>query len=328
MPTASWGALNRVDPVAVALTAYAIWLAGPSWRHAVAAGVLAALAIYTKPTAILPLAAVLAYFVWRDPRTALRVSIGFFIAGMALLAFSLTRFDANGLYAHLVTHNAFPFDPAAPMLLFVLGALVVGAFVAVAFRVGDGRMRAYIIGAAAVVALSGHEGATFNYLLDLSAASCLALTPLARTRPARVAALFTGQLVATFALTLIGPFAGVNLAANAERLEAASGLQSERPHLAEDSGVLMAAGLEPVVDDIFVWARLVSLGTISDEVTPRVRAREFGAVISDVSLEALPSAPAYERMRWPDPLVQAVLEHYQLDRQRPGSYRYVPRLDR
>ncbi|CAN5231378.1 hypothetical protein BH18CHL2_BH18CHL2_12910 [soil metagenome] len=325
MPVALWNGAGRVDPLAVTLTAYAVHCAGAGWPRAAAAGILGALAMYAKPTAALPLLAVLAYFAWRERATAARTTAAFGAAAVSLAAISLLRFDGAGLYRHLVVYNDFPYDAANPALLLLLGALTLGGFAAVGFVAGEGRMRAYLLGALAVVALAGHEGATINYLLDACAASCLALAPLARLRAPRAAAVFAGQLVATLALITIGPLARPELAVHAERVGAATGLDRARPQLAEDSGVLIAAGIEPEIDDLFVWARLVALGVIPDDVTPRVRAGTFGAGIADVPLDALASAPAFVRQRWPPALVAAVLERYDLDRSGPGSYRYVPR---
>jgi hypothetical protein len=115
------------------------------------------------------------------------------------------------------------------------------------------------------------------------------------------------------------------LAALAERASIARDLPAGRLYYAEDSGVLIAAGIEPYVDDSFVWARLVALGVRADEVTPRVSARSFAAIVSDVPLENLQSASELERLRWPAELAREVLTNYERDRSARGAYRYVPR---
>jgi hypothetical protein len=323
-PVAAWTSGARVDPLAIALAAFAIVMASASPRRAIAAGVIGALALAAKPTAALPLLVVLGYLAWRERAVAIRFGASLAVAAVALLAVVLARFDAAGLWLHLVTYNAFPFDLRNPPLLAVLAVLVMGAYVAYAFREGDGRMRAYLVGAIGVVALGGHEGATVNYLLDLAAASCLALAPLARSRPGRPAALFAGQLAATLFLTTIGPLGPPPLAIQAARVDAARTVASGAVY-AEDSAPLVAAGIEPVIDDSYVWARLVALGVRDDDVTPRVREGRFAAVLSDVPLDQLSDAPHYERQRWPDALVAAVLERYRLDRHEGALWIYVPR---
>jgi len=48
-------------------------------------------------------------------------------------------------------------------------------------------------------------------------------------------------------------------------------------------------------------------------------------VISEVDLEHLASAPAYEHQRWVEPLVRAVLDRYRLDAHAGSLWIYVPR---
>jgi hypothetical protein len=185
-------------------------------------------------------------------------------------------------------------------------------------------MRAYLVGGLAVVALGGHEGATINYLLDLAAASCLALAPAIATRSGRAPALFAAQLVATLLLSTIGPFAPPAQAILAARADAAKTLPPGLVY-AEDSGPLIAAGIEPVIDDSYVWARLVALGVRVDDVTPRVRSGAFAAVVADVPLDKLADAAHFEQQRWPADLAAAVLERYRLDRHEGTLWIYVPR---
>jgi hypothetical protein len=224
-----------------------------------------------------------------------------------------------------VVHNAFPYDIRNPILLAALAVLLLGGFAGVAWRHADGTGRAYLAGAAGIVLLGGHEGATFNYLLDLAAASCLALARAPFPSGAIAPALLTGQILATLALTVFGPLAPPTPAQQAARVGVVAGLPRDAAYYAEDSGLLIAAGLRPAVDDPYVWARLVALGVRADDVTPRVEAREFRAIVSDGPLDQLASAPEFRRQRWPRALADAVLRHYQLDVSVPGAYRYVPR---
>jgi len=88
--------------------------------------------------------------------------------------------------------------------------------------------------------------------------------------------------------------------------------------------VLVAVGLDPEVDELFVWSHLVVLGRLPDEVTPRVRRGEFATVTSSVPLDQLDAWPV-QRERWLPALAAAVLERYRLESSGPGFYRYVPR---
>ena len=104
-----------------------------------------------------------------------------------------------------------------------------------------------------------------------------------------------------------------------------SDLARTSPHLVEESGILVANGIEPVVDDIFLWSRLVASGAIRDEITPRVRTADFATIVAEVPLDRLEDAPGYERQRWPMDLVRAVLGSYRLEVGIDHHYRYVPR---
>lgn len=323
-PVAAWGSGARVDPMAVAFTGFAVVTASSDPRRAALAGLFAALAVAAKLTAAVPLAVVFAYFLWRERPVALRFGVAAAVASLAVLVVVLTRFGAAGLWKHLVVYNAFPYDVRNPVLLVILGLVLLGSFVVFAGLVADGRMRAYLLGGLAVVALGGHEGATINYLLDLAAASCLALAPLIATRSGRAPALFAAQLVATLFLSTVGPFAPPAQAVLAARTEAARTLPAG-PIYAEDSGPLIAAGIEPIIDDPYQWARMVALGMRVDEVTPRVRSGGFAAVVADVPLDKLADAAYFEQQRWPAELTAAVLERYRLDRHEGTLWIYVPR---
>jgi hypothetical protein len=328
-PVQIWGPAAKPDPLAVAFTALAVVTAGASWRRAGAAGVLGALAILAKPTALLPLVAVGGYLVLREPATARRT----LAAGAVTLAVSaallVARSGLDGPIEHIVRRNLLAFSGDSLVGLGLVGALSLGVPVAVATRVRDGRLLAYLAGAAAVVVLGGREGATINYLLDLAAASLIAVASRARADRPYLPIALAAQLV--LAIALFRPFeptATTGAWGDPGRVTLAADLSRDAPHLVEDSGLLIANRVEPEVDDLFLWARLVAHGTIADEVTPRVRAAEFAAVVSEVDLAALDRAPAYERQRWIEPLRAAVLEAYGLDRSAQGHFRYLPRRPR
>ena len=330
-PVGIWTAQHRVDLLSVALCAGAIVSIDAArlrrWGPPLF-GILGALALLAKPTAALPLAAVLAYLLWRDRRAPARPLAALAALAAASLAGAtivLLRSDPRGIVEHVVANNAFPYDWRNPVFLLAIAALLMGAFVVPAFARANGVMRAYLIGALGVVILGGHEGATVNYLLDLAAAAMLALAPLARARTRWVPALVAGQLLATLALTSTGLFGTPGPALGAERVALVSALPADGRYYVEDSGPLLTAGREPYVDDVYVWARLVALGRRADDVTPLVKARAFTAIVSNVPLDRLGSASEIERQRWPESLVDAILRSYTLDAATVGGYRYLPR---
>ena len=79
----------------------------------------------------------------------------------------------------------------------------------------------------------------------------------------------------------------------------------------------MATGREPIVDDLFLWSRLYANGRIEGvPLLAAVQAGTFDAVVSEVELERIDAGPGYERQRWHPDLVSAVLQRYQLARNR------------
>src|SRR5205814_10055720 len=85
------------------------------------------------------------------------------------------------VWRHVVTWNALSWSPDQAVSIAFIGLLVIGAPVAVAaFTRGIGGARAaYLAGALAIVVLGGREGATINYLLDLTVATALSLAAVA-----------------------------------------------------------------------------------------------------------------------------------------------------
>ena len=84
--------------------------------------------------------------------------------------------------------------------------------------------------------------------------------------------------------------------------------------LIEDSGLLIANGREPIVDDLFLWSRNLASGKSfreGEQLLGAVRAGRFDAIVSEVELERIDTGPGYERQRWHPDLIAAVLERYQ-----------------
>ena len=322
VPVRGWAGAHRPDDLAVLFTAGAVLLAGSTWRRAAGAGLLGALAIFTKQTAIVPLAFVLSYlFLW-DRTTGRRLAVTLATSVAALFALSSLFFGPRDVLDHVVGRNATEFSIDYALAFATLAIVGLGAFVLVAGRVASGRMRAYLIGAFAVVLLAGRAGASINFELDLAAAAVLGIASAPNLRGVGVPLLLAAQLVFVAAITTLGPFGGGANAIAPPPPTPAYTLGAH--HLAEDSGVLIAAGIEPEVDELFVWSHLVALGRFPDEVTPRLRRGEFATVTSSAPLDELGAWPI-QRERWLPALVEAVLERYRLESSGPGYYRYVPR---
>lgn len=335
-PVAIWGPVVRVDLLALALTVGAVLVAqraagrGQAW--AVGAGVLITLAVMAKPTAALPgLALGVWYILARLPRTAGAYASGAVVTmAIALIA---TPGGLGAIRRHVVDQNALPWDPSAALSLIAIGAAVVGVPVAgaIGLRAPRSVIAAYVVGALGIVVLGGREGGTINYLLDVSAASALALASVAPrlSTSALGPALAAAQLVV--GLALLDPLgiepvqAGTGRWGDPARIAVARTLP-EGPILAEDSGLLVAQGRDPIVDDLFLWSRLAERGSVDRApLLGAIRAGGFVRVVSEVDLARLEQAPGYARQRWPDWLAGTVLERYELDRREGVLHIYRPR---
>ncbi len=334
-PVAIWGPAVRVDLLALGLTVGAVLLAeraaarGQGW--ALLAGAVIALAVAAKPTAALPgLALGLWYIFARQPRLAGAYATG----GLVTTALVLIA-TPGGLAAirrNVIDNNALPWSAEPVLLLAAVALIVIGVPVigTLALRAARGAVTAYLVAAAGIVLLGGREGASINYLLDLSAAATLALASIAPrlSRTALAPALAAAQLVA--GIVLLDPLgapgrSGTGAWASPDRIAVARALPPG-PVLAEESGLLVAHGRDPIVDDLFLWSRLADRGAIDREPLLRaIRVGDFVRVVSEADLAALDTAPAYERQRWPAWLAAAVLERYTLDRREAGLHIYRPR---
>ena len=333
-PVSIWGAALKPDLLALALTVAAV-MALES-RRAAASAVLLVAAVITKPTALIPALALLLWVVLRD-RARLRA---FLFGGAAASAVALAALDAFGyedLWRHVVTWNALPWTAEPAILLAFLAIVIYGAALAAGLltRSFGGPIGAYAAGAVVVVLLGGREGATINYLLDLGAASSLAVAAsavrLARS-PAYPLAAIAALALGAFILSPFGVVPGRAVTTGAWGDPARVGavrdaLASDAVVLAEDSGLLIATGHDVVVDDLFLWSRLVARGAVDPgPLLGEVRSGRFTAIVSEVELAKLGDAPAYERARWDPDLARAIGERYRLDRRLAGGlFIYRPR---
>jgi hypothetical protein len=333
-PVAIWGPAVKPDLVALALTVGAV-LALERRRPGVAA-VLLVLATATKPTAIVPAIALLLWIVWRD-RALLR---GFVMAGaVALVAavIALAPLGYGDLWRHVVAWNALPWTAESAFLLAIIGVVVLAALLGAALvsRGFTGPVAAYAVAAVAITALGGREGATINYLLDLAAAGSLALAaaaPVLARAPFYPIVAIANLVLAALLLDPLGLVPGRTATTGAwgdpARIASARAeLASDDVVLAEDSGLLLATGHRVVVDDLFLWSRLAARGAIDPSpLLADVEAARFTAVVSEVELAQLGSAPAYERSRWDPSLVRAIDARYRLASRSPGGlFVYRPR---
>jgi hypothetical protein len=172
-----------------------------------------------------------------------------------------------------------------------------------------------------VMLLGGREGATVNYFLDLSAALALAAATIAPRLALSLGYPVASLVQFAIAFALLNPFPTTpSLLQPTGKWADPSQVAYIRDHvpgtlLAEDSGLLVANGREPIVDDLFLWSRIyASDGSFREGrlLLDAVRTARFDAIVSEVELERIDVGPGYERQRWHPDLVAAVLERYEL----------------
>ncbi len=336
-----WAAASRVGANRARASALSDGLAGPRpgdagwWRPAAVAGALFALAILAKPTAALPAGALLAWVAVRVGRAAAAGAVVGGAAAATAAAVLLPELRPPDLaWLHVVSWNALPWSASSAVSLILVAALTTGVAVAVALIRGPARgaVDAYLAAAIGIVLLGGREGATINYILDLAAASLLAvasIAPALRTRTwyplAAAAQLLVGVAVLNPFGLLPGPPPTTGAWSDPSRVGIIRALPAGTV-LIEDSGLAIAARREPTVDDLFLWSRLVKRGSIDPgPLLDATSQGAFVAVVSQADLERLDAAPAFERARWDAALVEAVIARYKLDASTRGLYVYVPR---
>jgi hypothetical protein len=334
-PVAIWGPALKPDLVALALTALAVVILDRRRDLAPIAGFALVFAALAKPTALLPAAALVVWLGWADRATLARTGFG---AAVAVVAAAVTVYldSVPDIWRHVVTWNALPWTVEGAVQVAIIGIVVVGVPLGLAaFTRGVlGARAAYLAGALAIVVAGGREGATINYLLDLTVATTLSLAAVAPRL--RTGALFPilalAQLV--LATVIIDP---LRVVPGRVPLTGAWGDSSRgaiiAPEIAtgeallvEDSGLLVSKGIVPTIDDLFLWSRLVDRGTIdAAPILTQVANARFRAVVSEADLEHLDAAPGFERQRWTARLASEVVRRYRLDRHEGPLWIYVPR---
>jgi hypothetical protein len=288
-----------------------------------------------KPTALLPGIALLAYVARRDPFGASRGLMGGLVAALAVAVVTYGPDDAFRL--HVIDWNALPWRPelAVPLAVIALIVLAVPVATLVATRAGGGAVGAYLVGAIGVLVLGGREGATVNYFLDLSAALALAAATVAPRLSLGMRYPVASVVQLAIGVVILNPFPTTpSLLAPTGKWGDPSLVAYVRDYvpgtvLLEDSGLLVASGREPIVDDLFLWSRTYAAGRPfleGGELLAAVREAGFDAIVSEVDLERIDVGPGYERQRWHPDLVAAALERYQRgtrDATKPGEIRVI-----
>src|SRR5439155_1546714 len=87
------------------------------------------------------------------------------ISTAVMIATRALFFDPLGLLVHVIRSNVLPYSVPAALAFAVIAVVTLGPAAIVALRTASGRMRAYVIGAIAVVLLAGRDGSSVNFLL-------------------------------------------------------------------------------------------------------------------------------------------------------------------
>jgi hypothetical protein len=333
-PVMVWGPAVKPDLLALALTVASVVTVDRRRDLAAVAGFALLFAGFAKPTAFLPALALGGWLLRVDSAAFVRFVFGAAVATVAA-AGTVYLDSVPDVWRHVVTWNALSWSLEQWLPLIFLAAIVVGVPALIAGFAGGirGVRAAYVVGAIGILIAGGREGATINYLLDLTVAivlSIAAMAPRLRGRALVPLALLAQLAVGTLVLDPLRVVPG--------RVPATGAWSDPLPHgadiafhkdaryLVEDAGLLAKTGIPPVVDDLFLWSRLVERGIIdADPIVTQVRDGRIDSVIAEVDLEHLDAAPAFERQRWAGVLVRAVLDRYRLTQHLGKLWIYEPR---
>jgi hypothetical protein len=333
-PVMVWGPAVKPDLLALALTTAGVVTLDRRRELAAVAGFALIFAGFAKPTAFLPALALAAWLLRADRGAFARFVFGVAVA-MVAAAVTVYLDSVPDVWRHVVTWNALSWSLEQWLPLVFLAVIVVGVpAVIAAFAGGAGGARAaYLAGAVGILIAGGREGATINYLLDLTVAMMLSIAAIApRLRAnaliplALLAQLVVGTLVLDPLRVVPGRVPTTGAWSDPLPTGADVALHVDGRYLVEDAGLLVRIGVAPVVDDLFLWSRLVERGIIdADPILSQVREGRIDAVIAEVDLEHLDAAPGFERQRWAGTLVRAVLDRYRLTQHLGRLWIYEPR---
>lgn len=334
-PVMVWGPAVKPDLLALALTVAGVATLDRRRDLASVAGFALLFAGFAKPTAFIPALALAVWLARADRPAFARFVLG---ASVATLAAAITVYldSVPDVWRHVVTWNALSWSLEQWLPLVLLAAVVVGvpALIAVLSGGVGGARAAYVVGALGILIAGGREGATINYLLDLTIAIMLSIAAIAPRLSAHVLiplALLAQLAVGTLVLDPLRVVPGrvPTTGAWSDPLRGgtiAISVHVDGRYLLEDAGLLAKTGIPSVVDDLFLWSRLVERGVIdADPIVNQVRDGRIDAILAEVDLDHLDAAPAFERQRWASVLVRAVRDRYRLAFHAGQVWVYEPR---
>lgn len=341
MPYSSfWAPLYRVDALALALSLGGLYLtlrwSGRRWGLWGAALLLIA-AVYTRQS--YGLAAPLAACAWLLARRSRRraFALAGMIAGGGLAIFALLNWlTGGGLWLNIVVANVNQFQPDRMreylgelwmlMPYVVLAAL---AFVLAGWRwPGWALIAPYALGATLTALAIGKVGSNVNYLLELSAALCLALGALiARLGPHPLARqVLLAALAVQFVLLVPGSGYQQRVAGRMAGRDDLAALQrvvrqADGPVLAdEEMGMLVRAG-RPILLQPFEMSQLARAGVWDERpFLDAIDRRQFAAIL----VLHVPGADL-EQERWTDAMRAHIARSYAQAEQIGGTIVFRPR---
>lgn len=346
----TWAPLNRVDPLALALSMAALFVIvrwpDRRWSLPVTAALLIA-AVYTRQS--YGLAAPMAAFFWllgHRPRRRAFVLAGM-VGGVGLgLFLVLNLFTRGGFYFNVVTANANEFQ--MPTLTRYVGLTLVylpllPAMIVLFFGlVGGLRMQSgwlaipYLIGATASGLTIGKIGSNVNYLIEFSAAVGLmiglilaALRQWRAGQPAGMRRVAVGGIAGLVTLALAGQswmlmrapgsYHWTILQQTQQALENKVLLKiiqdTDGPVLTDQHMGLLALAQRPIYYQPFEMKQLASAG-VWDQ-TPFLQAlerREYPTILTFRQ----PNYPLHKR-RWTDEMLAIISRQYREDANLSGT---------
>jgi hypothetical protein len=185
-PVWNWGALQRVDPLAVALELAGVAVFAHGWiKHRREWGIWASVplfvaAVYTRQTIVAGAFACYAYLLFRQPRLGLGALAAYAGMGLSLLAL-LMAMTQGQFWRHIVEGNLnrwswdivnFYWQPFWRLQYWTFGLASVAALLALLRRRAQVPLL-YLLASGATALTVGKIGSNVNYLLPLWAALCL-----------------------------------------------------------------------------------------------------------------------------------------------------------
>ncbi|HZP38492.1 MAG TPA: hypothetical protein VFE48_18550 [Methylomirabilota bacterium] len=341
-PVSYWGALYRVDALALALSLAGVWVVvrWPDARSAVpTAALLLVAAIYTRQS--YGMAAPLAAAVWTARAASWRRALGLIgLTGAlgAALFVALEIATGGGFSFNIVAANWNAYEVGSLLqygtdlwTLMPLTLAAAAAFVLVApcCRVASWWLVApYLIAAALSGATIGKVGSNVNYLIELGAGLALALGALiAWVRPRRVihAALVMLLAADLVLVVLASPYRTVVHVRLKQREQARRLLDvvHRAPGVVladEDMGLLPLDG-RPIFLQPFEMAQLARAGRWNQRpLLEALERRAFAAIL----IYRAPGLPL-ERQRWTDQMLQVIDRRYVSDERIGLTEIYRPR---